>query len=89
MFILTNINPQANQVTILDTKDNVSETIALYPVAQQINSGQISVVGLKAGDEIQPYNLKLSIEEAKTAYVKHFAYINKIPETKARQLLNM
>lgn len=89
MFILTNINPQANQVTILDTKDNISETVALYPVAQQINAGQISIVGLKSGDELPPFNLKLSIEDAKTAYVKHFAYINKIPETQARQLLNM
>lgn len=89
MFILTNINPRANQVTILDTKDNVSETVALYPVAQQINAGQISVVGLKSGNELPPFNLKLSIEEAKTAYVKHFAYINRITEVEARRLLNM
>lgn len=89
MFILTNINPRANQVTILDTKDNVSETVALYPVAQQINAGQISVVGLKSGNELPPFNLKLSIEEAKTAYVKHFAYINKLTEDQAHQLLKM
>ena len=91
MFIMTNINPEQNTVTILDTQDNTVEMVALYPVAQQINAGMIQVIGLKphGKDVPNPFNLKVSAEEARKAYIKHFAYVNGITEAQAKQMLGM
>lgn len=79
MFILTNINPSVNSVTIYDTKDGTNEEVDLYPIAQRIVAGKLKVYGLKRLNNmdancipLQQWGIAVSQIEAKQALAKEY-----------------
>lgn len=87
MFILTNINPSANLVTIYDTKDSTNEEVNLYPIAQRIIAGKLRVYGLRRMNSIDAnciplpqWGIAVSQIEAKQALAKE--YMSKFNMTK-------
>lgn len=97
MFIMTQINIQANAVQILDTQDNSCEVVNLSVIADRITNQNLVIRGMSSMDSprsmrdsipVYAYGIIVSFYDAREALCSYYMK-NGIERTKAMQMAGL
>lgn len=90
MFILFNVNPNKDLVTIYDSTDNTNEPVKLSVVANQVLNGSLKVYGIRTLNNlnnnctpIRNFGIAINQLEAKQAFARVLMQKNKLTKEQA------